>query len=394
MMSIDGEIEKIYDEIIRIRRVLHANPELSEMEYKTSDTICDALDRWGIEYKRGFADTGLVAVIKGAKPGKTVAIRADMDALPITEEVDVAYKSQSAGVMHACGHDIHMAIALGAGKLLHDMRHQLQGNVKLLFQPAEETIGGAFRMIRDGCMEDPPVDFSLGLHVEPAIPVGAVELAQGKMNAAATEIDMTVHGVSSHGAHPSDGVDAIVSTSLIIAALQSFVSRNVAPENQVVVSFGTIHGGVKRNIIADQVSVSGILRTLDQETCAYAKQRIREIVMHTAAAMGAKVDLTLTDVFPALINSKEVFDVIEPLAIRLLGEENVLYKKNPSMGADDFACFINYNKGLYFNLGTRGLNQKGLQTLHNESFNPDEGCIRVGMLLMVEGARALLGRED
>ncbi|NCB41239.1 MAG: amidohydrolase [Clostridia bacterium] len=392
-MSTKDEIEKIYDEIVDIRRCLHSHPELSEMEYKTSDTICKVLDRFGIEYKRGFADTGVVAIIRGSRPGKTVAIRADMDALPIAEKVDVTYKSQNEGIMHACGHDIHMAIALGAGKLLYDIRDNLEGNIKLFFQPAEETIGGAFRMIEDGCMEDPYVDFSLGLHVEPDVSSGMIELAQGKMNAAATEIDMTVRGVASHGAHPSYGVDAVVSMSLIITALQSFVSRNIAPENQAVVSLGTISGGVKRNIIADQVTVSGILRTLDQETCAHSKKRIREIVEHTAAAMGAKVELKLTDVFPALINSKEIFDIIDPLAVELLGQENVLYKKNPSMGADDFACFINHNKGLYFNLGTRGLHQKGLQTLHSETFNPDEGCIKVGILVMVEGAKALLSRE-
>lgn len=393
-MRVKKDIENISGEISEIRRNFHAYPELSEQEYKTSDAICAILDRWGIEYKRGYAGTGVVATIKGAVAGKTVALRADIDALPIEEKTDVPYCSKNENIMHACGHDIHMAIVLGAGKILYDRRHEMKGNVKLLFQPAEETIGGALRMIEEGCMENPHVDFSLGLHVEPGIPVGSVELASGKMNAAATEVDITVYGVSSHGAHPSQGVDAVVAMSLIVTALQSFVSRNVAPENQVVLSFGVIGGGVKRNIIANQVRISGILRTLDVETCEYAKKRIREIVENIAVAMGAKAEVELKDIFPALINTKEIFDIIDPLAIELLGAENVYYKKNPSMGADDFACFINHNKGLYFNLGTRGAQQEGLQSLHSEAFCPDEGCIDVGIHLLVEGALALLERKD
>lgn len=392
-MLIKDEIEKIYQEIVQIRRALHAYPELSEKEYKTGDTICEILGKWGIEYKRGFANTGIVAIIRGGEPGETVAIRADIDALPIREKTNLPYQSQNEGIMHACGHDIHAAVALGAGKLLHEMRHTLKGNVKLFFQPAEETIGGACRMIEDGCMDNPYVDYSLGLHVEPGIPVGSIELAPEKMNAAATEVDIEIIGVAAHGAHPSQGVDAIVTASFIITALQSYVARNISPENQAVLSFGTIEGGVKRNVLSDHVRLSGILRTLDQETCEYSKRRICEIIEHTAAAMGAKAKIELKDVFPALINTKEVFDIINPLAVDLLGSQYVYYKKNPSMGADDFACFINHSKGLYFNLGTRSKNQTGLQALHSEIFEPDEGCIKVGILIMVEGALALLGRE-
>ena len=392
-MLIKDEIEKIYEEIVQIRRALHAYPELSEKEYKTGDAICAILDKWGIEYERGFADTGIVAIIRGDEPGKAVAIRADIDALPIEEKADIPYKSQNEGVMHACGHDIHAAVALGAGKLLQEMRHTLKGNVKLFFQPAEETIGGASRMIEDGCMDNPYVDYSLGLHVDPGIPVGAVELAPEKMNAAATEVDIEISGIASHGAHPSQGVDAIVAASLIIISLQSFVSRNIAPENQAVLSFGRIEGGVKRNILADKVKISGILRTLDQETRDYSKERISGIIEHAAAAVGAKTKIDLRDVFPALINTKEVFDIIDPLAVKLLGPEHVYYKRNPSMGADDFACFINHGKGLYFNLGTRSKDQTGLQALHSEIFEPDEACMKVGILIMVEGTLALLGRE-
>ena len=393
-MDVKSRVDSIYDEIVAVRRELHAHPELSGMEYQTSERICEKLRQWGIEYKTGFADTGIVAIIRGEKPGKTIAIRGDIDALPIAEKVDVSFRSVNDGVMHACGHDIHTAITLGTGKLFQDMRERLHGNVKLFFQPAEETIGGAARMIEGGCMENPKVDVAIGLHVEPAIPVGAVELARGKMNAASTEVDITVRGISCHGAHPSDGVDAIMTMSLIITALQSFISRNIAPQNQVILTFGTINGGRKRNILADEVSVSGILRTLDSQTNDYAKKRITEIVEGVATAMGATAELCIKDCFPALINSGEIFDIAEPLAIKLLGKGNVYYQDKPSMGADDFACFINYNKGLYYNLGTRGAAQEGLQALHSEVFEPDEECIKVGMLMNVECALALLKQED
>lgn len=249
-------------------------------------------------------------------------------------------------------------------------------------------------MIKDGCMENPKVDVSLGLHVEPGIPSGAVELCRGKMNAASTEVDITIRGISCHGAHPSDGVDAIMAASFVVTALQSFVSRNIAPENQVVLTFGTMNGGRKRNILADEVKISGILRTLDRQTLDFAKKRIADIVEGVVSAVGATADIQVVDCFPALINSGDIFDVVEPLAVKLLGKENVYYKDKPSMGADDFACFINHNKGLYYNLGTRGSEQKGLQALHSELFNPAEECIRTGMLINVESALALLQQED
>lgn len=393
-MEIKERIDELYEEVVRIRRDLHAHPELSEQEYETRQRIIDVLERWGIDYQTGFADTGIVALIKGGKPGKTIAVRGDMDALPMAEKTGVPFASLNPGIMHACGHDIHTAVTLGTGKILYDMREELQGNIKLFFQPAEETIGGAARMIKDGCMENPKVDVCLGLHVEPGIPAGAVELAPGKMNAASTEIDITIRGISCHGAHPSDGVDAIVAASFVVTALQTFASRNTAPENQVVLTFGTLDGGRKRNILADEARLSGILRTLDPGTLNYAKKRIVEITEGAASAMGATVEIQLVDCFPALINSREVFDVVEPVALDLLGRENVYYKEKPSMGADDFACFINHNKGLYYNLGTRGAAQKGLQALHSELFDPEEECIRTGMLINVESVLALLQQEE
>lgn len=391
-MDINKRINELYDELVEIRRDFHMYPELSEKEYRTSEKICEYLDSWGIEYKKGIAKTGVMAIVRGKKEGKTVACRADIDALPVAECNDLPFKSVNEGIMHACGHDIHTAIHLGVAKLFKDMEDELEGNVKILFQPAEETIGGAKQMIEEGCLKDPDVDYILSLHVAPQIEVGKISIKYGKFNAATNEFYINIKGRSAHAAYPEKSVDSIVVSGHIITALQTLVSRNVSPLDSVVLTLGQIHGGTKNNIIAGEVVMSGTLRTLTPETRSHAKSRIAEIAENTAKAFGARTEVKFEEGYPSLINNEEVVDTLKKTAERILGKENVGFKEYPSMGADDFAFFCEATKGAYYNLGC-GNKAKGWNApLHSSLFVADEESIRIGVLLQTETLLELLKR--
>ncbi|MDD3752104.1 MAG: M20 family metallopeptidase [Tissierellia bacterium] len=391
-MDINKRIDEIFDELVEIRRDFHMNPELSENEFRTQDKIREYLNKWGIE-NYICAETGLVGIIKGKHKGKTIGIRGDIDALPIHEKSDVPYSSVTPGVMHACGHDAHAAIVLGIAKIIKEMADSegsINGNVKLLFQPAEETIGGAERMIQEGCMEAPNVDYVLGLHVQPYLDSGKVELKHGKLNAATDSINIALKGKASHGAYPDEGIDAIVMAGYVITALQSIVSRNTSPINSVVVSLGKISGGVKDNIIADEVIITGTLRTLDDETRQFTKDKISNIVNNTAMAFGGEGLTTFYEGYKSLINDYEVVDIIKENAEKLLGKENVEFKEFPSLGAEDFSYFLDVAKGAFFHLGC-GNSAKGITSpLHSEHFDIDEECLKVGVMLQVENIMTLL----
>lgn len=379
-------------ELIAIRRELHRCPELSGEEYRTMETVCGYLAKWGIEFEKGVAETGVVAWISGAKPGRTVGIRADMDALPIHEENrEKPYCSQVSGVMHACGHDAHTAILLGVANGLKQMEKQLSGNVKLFFQPAEETTGGARPMIQAGCLENPHVDYMLGLHVNPSFQSGQVGIKYGKMYAASDMLTLVVEGKSSHGAHPEEGIDAIVVTANILNALQTVVSRNVAPANSAVCTFGTIHGGRIRNQIADRVELEGILRTLDPETRSLAQERIQRICREVAEALGARAELQVKEGYGPLINNDAVTDIVLKNARGLLGEEHVILEEVPEMGVEDFSYFASERPACFFHLGCGPKGMKGkAPDLHNSRFDIDESCLAVGVKLQLENVLALL----
>ncbi|MGE5679229.1 MAG: M20 metallopeptidase family protein, partial [Pseudomonadota bacterium] len=298
-MNIKKRTEEVFDELVAIRRDLHMNPELSGKEFRTSAKICEYLDGWGVEYKSGVAGTGVVAIIQGKKAGRTVAARADIDALPIAEKCESEYRSQNVGVMHACGHDVHTTVQLGVAKLIKEMEDELAGNVKLFFQPAEEDIGGAERMVAEGCMSEPEVDNVIGLHVMPYLDAGNVELKYGKLNASSGEFYINIKGKSGHGAYPDTAVDAIVIAGNVITALQSMVSRNVSPLESVVLSIGKVNGGVKNNIIADTVAMSGTLRTLDEAARNRAKAAIMRLAEGTAAAYGGEAEVWFEDGYKA-----------------------------------------------------------------------------------------------
>jgi amidohydrolase len=385
-----GVIDAMDGWLREVRRDLHMHPEMANKEFRTSGKIKEYLDEFGIEYKSCGKSTGIVGLIRGAYPGKTVAIRADMDALPITEQNEVPYKSQNEGVMHACGHDAHTTILLGTAKYFASVRNQLHGNIKLIFQPAEESLGGAQSMIEAGCLTNPEVDCVIGLHVIPSVPCGMVEAKYGAMYAARDTVNITINGCSTHGAHPDTGVDAIVATAQVINALQTVVSRNVAPTDSVVFSIGAINGGTASNIICDKVSMKCTLRTIKESTRALVHKRITEIVQGVSASMGCSAELEIIEGYPLLVNHDEAVDTIIDTASDLLGEDKVIRKDSATLGAEDFSFFLKSCKGAYYHLGC-GNKEKGITaSIHNNRFDIDEDCLKLGVMLHASIAYRLL----
>jgi amidohydrolase len=378
--------------VIETRREFHRYPELGMKEYRTSQTISELLSEIQIPHYP-IANTGIVGIIRGAKPGKTVALRADMDALPIPEDTGLEYSSLNSGKMHACGHDAHMAILLGATKVLNTMKTEITGNIKLFFQPAEETDGGAKLMIDAGCMEDPRVDYIVGLHVTPLAETGQILVRRGKITASSDAVKITIQGKSTHAAYPGEGIDAIVIAAQVITALQTIVSRSISPLDAGVITLGKINGGTKENIIADQVILSGTMRTLEPKTRSLMKERIQTIVTGTCEGMGGHCMIEFEAGYPPVINHDEVMRVIEANARQFLGKEQLIYKEQPSMGVEDFSFFSQYAPGAFYYLGcgnkAQGIDAPG----HSSQFQIDEKCLKTGVLLQVTNALALLGDE-
>lgn len=386
-MDIKKRVDELKEEIINIRREFHMYPELSENEIETEKRICKYLDAWGIEYEKNIAETGVVAIIRGGKSGKTIGARADIDALPINEENGLEFKSKNQGVMHACGHDVHTAIHLGVAKVFKEMQDELEGNVKIFFQPAEETVGGAQRMIDEGVLENPKVDNVVGLHVEESLKVGEILIKKDKVNAATNEVIITIKGSAGHAAYPENAVDSIVIAGNIIMSLQTLISRNISPLNPIVLTLGKINGGTKNNVIAGEVTISGTLRTLDQYTRNFAKNRIREICTGIASTYGGhcEVEFPIPGAFEPLINDGEVVDIIVEESEKILGSHNIKWKELPSMGGDDFAFFTKEVPSAYYFLGS-GHNIPA----HSERFLIDENCIPIGMEIQINTILRLL----
>ncbi|MGN0715367.1 MAG: M20 family metallopeptidase [Anaerovoracaceae bacterium] len=393
-------IAEYFDEIVAIRRDFHQHPELSEQEERTMTKISEYLTAWGIPNETNIGGHGVVGVIEGKAPAggsrkyEAVGIRADIDALPIQEAVDCPFKSVNDGVMHACGHDMHAAMLLGSAKILKTLENEFSGTVKLFFQPAEETVGGADQMIQDGCMENPQVGAVLAFHVAPYLPTGTIEFRRGKMNAATCDLQIEVEGVSCHGAHPEGGVDAIVTASQIVTAFQSILSRNLAPTNAGIITVGQFHAGTKDNIVAGSAHLSGTIRALDPDTMKTLKRRITETAEGIAAGYGAKAHVQLTDGYPSLINSDEICSEMEALAERMLGKEKMYFMPEPSLGADDFAFFTQRCDGLYMNVGTNSGKEAKPQNIHSEYYHPDEDAMKNGILMEVLGSLQLLEKAE
>lgn len=361
------------NDLIDIRRWFHMYPETDFDVKETALQICTILEKSGIKGQITPCN-GVTALLTGNCEGPTVALRADMDALPVTEKNSVPYKSRNIGKMHACGHDAHMAIILGLAEILSSMREDLRGNIKFIFQPAEETTGGAEIMISEGVLEDPYVDAVFSLHVTPDIPAGMVGCKAGRMRAAADMFDIKVKGFSSHGAEPEKGTDAIVISNRIISIIQQLVSRRVSPLDSAVITIGTISGGSARNIIADEVSFSGIIRTLEPLNRPFLRAELEKIISITAESMGGTGEVEFTEGYPALLNDPEMTLLVSSAAAEYLGVSSVVQLDSPSMGVDDFSYFLQKRPGCYFMLGT-GFNDKKNFPLHHSCFDIDEKVI-------------------
>ncbi len=373
-----------FEDIVHIRRHLHQHPELSFQEDQTSRYIAGKLEEFGIPFQRGMAGNGVVALIQGKNPtSKVVALRADMDALPILEANDLPYKSQNEGVMHACGHDVHTASLLGAAKILQEIRADLKGTIKLIFQPAEELFpGGASIMIKEGVLENPAPASIFGQHVHPPLPVGKIGMRPGSYMASADELYVTVSGKGGHGALPQDCIDPVLISSHIIVALQQIVSRYGDPTIPSVLTFGKINStGGATNIIPEEVKLEGTFRTMNEKWRFEAHQRMKTIAESMAEGMGGSCDFDIKVGYPVLYNEPELTARARTYAQEFLGVENVV-ELPIRMTAEDFAYYSQQMPACFYRLGT-GNPDKGLVSpIHTNTFNIDENALEVGMGLM------------
>ena len=379
-----NKVKNLNDWIIKVRRDIHETPELAMEEYITKEKIKKYLDEIGIEYKELETHRGIIAYIIKNTNYKTIAIRADIDALPITEKNDKPYKSKHEGIMHACGHDAHTAILIGACKVLYDMRNELKVNVKFFFQGAEESFGGAKYLIEGGCLQNPKVDYMFGLHVQANLEKGCIECKYGTLNASSNSLDIKIKGKRAHGAYPENGTDALVCAAQVITSLQSIISRNISPSNMAVLTLGKITGGEAQNVICEDVEINGTIRALNEESKKFIIDRVKTVVENTAKAYGCKCDIYVeNDGYPPVINDKELVDVVKFNAGKLLNEEAYKSKSNPSMGAEDFSFYTENCKGVFFHLGC-GNKEKGINSLiHTDTFDIDEDCLVIGSAMHV-----------
>jgi len=383
--------QKREEELIRYRRDLHRIPEVGLEEHKTADYICSLLKEHKIDFTR--KETAVIALIRGDNEGPCLALRADIDGLPIDEETGLDFASQHRGMMHACGHDGHTAIALGAAIWLKKNSSLFNGTVKVLFQPAEETVGGAGIMVKDGALRNPSVERIFGLHLMPYMRPGQIEIKKGPLNGSSTELQISVRGKSGHGAYPESGIDAILMASHVLTGIQSLVSRRVSPLAQAVISFGVIQGGKANNIIAEEVTIKGTMRTTDNALRDSLLEQLRILVESTCSAHGGKGVLEFSYSYPALINDNEETERIATLGEIMLGKENVLEKELPSMGVEDFSYFLNETRGAFYHLGCGPDGGKGA-ALHSSCFDMDEKCLAYGAALQTALVLDALNNPD
>ncbi len=376
--------------MVEIRRDLHQHPELGLEEHRTAARVQAILDQLGVEHQDGVGGTGVLGTIPGRAGGRAVALRADLDALPIQDAKDVPYTSRVAGKMHACGHDVHTTVVLGAARILTGLEGELPGTVRLLFQPAEETVGGAQLLIEGGALDDPPVAAVFGLHVEPDVDAGRFEVRYGQRNASSDAVMLTIHGKSGHGAYPADTVDAIVVAAQVVSALQTVVSRNVDARDAAVVSFGTIQGGSIGNVVANRVELAGTVRCLDQAIRERVLRRVRETAEGVASALGGRAEVDIEPSYPPLVNHDAMVDVVRANAARLVGEDDVLVKLRPNMGVEDFAYYLERVPGAFFSLGVRNEARGIVHTVHHELFDVDESAMALGVAVQVLNALSVL----
>lgn len=381
------EAAALRPKLVETRRDFHMHPELSNREERTGRVIAEKLRALGFEeVKQNVARHGVTAILKGGRPGPVVAIRADMDALPVDETLDVPYKSRNKGVKHACGHDVHMTVQLGTAELLAKMRAQLPGTVKLIFQPAEEgppvgEEGGAPLMIKEGVLANPAPSAIFGLHTAPALEAGTLGYAPGPMLASGDRFQIKIKGKKSHGAWPHQGIDTTVIASEAVLALQSIRSRRIDPLQPMVLTIGSIHGGNRFNIIAEEVAMEGTVRTLDEDVRGKVRGLMKEVLDGVAKAHGATVALNYEALYSVTSNDVELTERMVPTLRRVTGAKNVTLQK-PVMGAEDFSEYQKKIPGMFYWLGV-GNHQKGITAgLHTAEYDVDEDCLVTGVVAM------------
>ncbi len=393
LINVDNLSEKLMPKVIAWRRDFHQHPELSNREFRTAGIIADHLRSLGMEVKTGVAKTGVIGILKGGKPGPVVALRADIDALPITERNSLSFRSldtalyngKITGVMHACGHDSHVAMLLGAAEILSSMKKDLRGTIKFIFQPAEEgppsgEDGGAKLMVKEGALNDPKVDVIFGQHISSGDKIGTFTYRPGSVSAENDIFKITVHGKQSHGASPWAGVDPIVTASQIVMALQTIISRNSKlTTNAAVITVGSFHAGNRENIIPEDAILTGTIRTLDSNMRNIIQQRMREVVAGIAASAGATADVNISMEDAMLVNDPLLTDEMSPILKTLAGNENVSVV-SAGMGAEDFAYFAQKVPGFYFQTAALPIDKKPSEVGHHTpEFMIDESSFQLGM---------------
>jgi amidohydrolase len=391
MNDIAPLIDAVLPDVTALRHELHAHPELGYEEIETAARIrrwLESLD--GFDLRTGVGGTGLVATLNRGRAGPCVALRAELDALPITEETGLPYASQNPGRMHACGHDGHMACLAGAAAVLSRIADQLPGAVKFIFQPAEENGAGAERLCREGVLDDPKVAAIFALHGWPTLPLGAVGIRQGPVLASTNPWSLTVHGRGTHAAYPHHGVDPIVVACQIVSAWQTVVSRSTAPTDCCVVTVGAFHAGTAENIIPPSATLRGTIRTLNAQTRERAVQLVRQIAERTAEAFGARAEIDIRDGYPVLVNDADAARFVERTAREVLGEDRVECGEPPSLGGEDFAYYARHVPAAFWRLGVRGPDAVDTPGLHHPRYNFPDAALPVGILMHCEIARRWL----
>jgi len=388
-VMLDPDVARLQPTLSAIRRTIHQYPEMGFTETRTAALVAERLRDLGLPVRTEVAETGVVGLLRGARPGRTLLLRADMDCLPVTEATGAPYASRHPGYMHACGHDGHVAMLLGAAEILAARRPRLAGAVKLVFQPAEEGPGGAEPMIKAGVLEDPHVDAAMGLHLLTDYPVGKVAVKPGPVMAATDSFALVVRGRGGHGAAPHQTIDAIVVAAHIVTALQTISAREVAPPVPVVVSIGTIHGGFRNNVIAPEVELTGTVRSFDTKLRAELPKRIERIARGVATGLGAEVDVTYTFGYPATVNDPAVTDVVRAAAADVVGEAAVI-APDPIMGGEDMAYFLEAVPGCFAFIGAANPERGLVHPHHSPRFDFDEAALALGVQVLVRTAERYL----
>lgn len=385
-------VQKHADEMIEIRRHIHQNPELSNEEYQTTELIKEKLTEYGVEIADIGLHTGVVGILRSGKPGKTVAIREDIDALPMAELTDVPYKSNVENVCHSCGHDIHTTVLLSVARALAEIKDELNGNVMFLFQPAEEKGTGAKQLIEKKFYEVAKPDTFVGLHVSPEYPAGSIGLKKGPANASCDTFYIKVSGKGGHGAHPENCIDPIAISAYVLTQLQTVISRENHPIYPAVLTVGAIHAGKAPNIIPDYVEMCGTLRSLDFDSRVKMQNAIERIVTSCCEAMRGHGEVTWERGMPPLVNDLTVIDDLAAAAAETIGADHVITVQNPSLGSEDFSClFPDYAPGAQFRLGSgNDTDPNTRHGIHNSKNVFDDSCIAVGTAVLVQYTRNYL----